>query len=257
MIRSAVCLGTDAMKKGLLIVFCALFLIFSVTSCTTPALNKSGEEYVHEKTGVAYRFASANYVAEPSGDEIARLIRPVSGEASLYAVNGRTDERFLVTDAGRVLFDASMPLPILSELPVREARLYDFSLNMAMTAMEDDADALEEIRLLCTAEVCFDADEISPALTRSAYELRLIAADALEGVYYCLQYWKYDGDVLIYAEYTDDEAASLLYPGIPYTLVVEEKITYVCYNFGDALFYDPVTDQCRAAEDAFSSDASE
>jgi predicted dehydrogenase len=52
------------------------------------------------------------------------------------------------------------------------------------------------------------------------------------------------------------EKAKALYPSVDYTLVTEEGVTYACYNFGNALFYDPVSGQCRAAEDAFASEFS-
>lgn len=247
--------GIDSMKKRFLVLFCALALLLSMASCASPALNKSGEDYVHEKTGVSYRFASANYAAQPIGDAIAHLSRPVSGdEVALYAVEGREDERFFVTDTGRVLFDASTTLPTLDALPVSAAKLYSFEMNMAMAAIVTDADALEDIRYLCTEGVAFNANQIEPSVTKTAYEMRIFAAEEFLGVYYCLQYWRCQSDVLIYEEYTDDATADALYPGVDYTLVVEEDVTYACYNFGNALFYDPVSGQCRAAEDAFATE---
>ena len=136
------------------------------------------------------------------------------------------------------------------------AGLYSLSMNMAMTVRVTDAALLEDVKYLCTAVAAFDADQIAPSVKKTAYEMRLFAKEAYAGIYYRMQFWRCNTDVLIYAEYTDEAAAKALYPSVDYTLVTEEGVTYACYNFGNALFYDPVSGQCRAAEDAFASEFS-
>ena len=235
----------------------ALLLVASMISCAAPALKREGTVYVHEKTGVSYSFAPSAYTAEACGEAIARLLREVAGEVALYAVNGQSTERYLVTPAGRLLCADGVRLPSLSELPISEAKLFNYALNMATAAIVTDYERLQTLKTLCIGGVAFDADQIEPQITRDSYELRFIAAGEYTGLFYSLQYWQCAEDVLIYEALSDSDAAEVLYPGVSYTLVEEEGVTYARYNFGQSLIYDPVSGTCRAAGDVLSSQISE
>ena len=230
-----------------------LIVMVSMFSCATPTLKRTDGAYVHEKTGITYQFAPAAYSAEASGEAIARLVRDVAGEESLYAIEGQPTEHYLVTASGRVLYAESVALPTLSDFSVSEARLYSYALNMATVEIVTDAAQLRTLQSLCAGEVSFDADQIDPQTSRNSYELRFLGTGTCLGLSYSVQYWQCAESVLIYEEIDSQAAAEALYPDIPFTFVEEEGVTYACYDFGRYLFYNPTDGRCWAAGAILSS----
>lgn len=252
MILSAVCSDID-MKQRILRFLSVVLLAVALTSCGTPVLKKNGTVYVHEKTGVEYYFASSAYTAEVSGEEIARIVRDSGTETPLHEIKGLSSDRYLVTSTGRVLCSDEADIPSLSSLPVSAVKLLSYELNMATSAIVTDSEQVQAIRTACIEGVAFDADQIEPQITHDTYALHFFAAGEYTGLIYSLQYWRCSESVMIYEELSGAAIADPTYPGVPYTVVEENGVSYLRYDFGRDLIYDPVSGTCCAAGDVLAS----
>jgi hypothetical protein len=106
-----------------------------------------------------------------------------------------------------------------------------------------------ELRYLaeCWSGEKFSGAEIDPTLKPEKYELKLEASN-LKGIYYCLTYWRFTADVLIYEDIDSPDGFVPTY-SVDYTLhTYDNGSHYVAYNFGREILYNRTTDEACAID---------
>ena len=79
------------------------------------------------------------------------------------------------------------------------------------------------------------------------YELKFESSN-LKGVRYCLTYWRFESDVLIYEDIDSPDSFVPTY-SVDYTLhTYDNGAYYVAYNFGREILYNRTTDEACAID---------
>jgi hypothetical protein len=83
-------------------------------------------------------------------------------------------------------------------------------------------------------------------MTVERYDLKFESA-TYPGIYYCLTYWRFPEDVLIYELIEDFDNFEILYPNATVTTEAYEDEKYAVYNFGKNIIYNRTTGLCYPA----------
>ena len=248
--------GIGYMKKQLLSFFSLLLVgVLLLTSCAKlPALKYDGEKYTNPKTGVSYFSAPDVYqaVSRDENAEVARLEQKGVGDLVLYAVGGVNTTKLLTDEYYTLFYATDYKLPTLEEMNPDVAYITQ-TINLSWVVAQIETPS--EIAALISAfrtQKGFPIQEIDVALTKEAYDLKFASED-YGGFYYCVTYWQFSGDVLIYEEIEDVNNFSVTYPGIAYETEEYNGDLYVVYNFGSGILYDRITRQCYPAGDLVSN----
>lgn len=229
--------------QGLSLLLCALCLF---TACGGPTLRYENGHYTNPKTGVSYEHAPAYYmaIAYLPDEKIGDLYK--GGDVTAYAIRDVDPASMICTQNFEVLCAVGTKLPELHELKLTAAQVTK-TVNVSATyATLTDATALNYLAQSYAGDV-FAGSEIDPSLSREKFEVKFEASN-LPGVYYCLTYWRFDGDVLIYEDIDSPDAFEPTY-SVDYTLhTYDNGSYYVAYNFGREILYNRTTDEACAID---------
>lgn len=231
-----------------------LVALLLLTSCAKlPALKYDGEKYTNPKTGISYLPAPTCYQAASLDEdaEIARVVQKGVDDIVLYAVGGVNTTK-LLTDSTYTLYHAEdYALPTLAQMKPHTAYITQtIELSWAVAEITN----AEEIGALITAldgQKGFPAQEIDVTLSKEGYDLKF-ASNSYDGIYYCVTYWQFEEDVLIYEEIEDANDFTVTYPGVAVYTEEYKGDLYAVYNFGSGILYDRITKLCYPAGDAVS-----
>mgnify|MGYP001154834623 CR=1 FL=1 len=229
--------------QGLSLLLCVLCLF---TACGGPTLRYENGHYTNPKTGVSYEHAPAYYVAIAylPDEKIGDLYK--GGDVTAYAIRDVDPTKMICTQNFEVLCAVGTKLPELHELKLTAAQITK-TVNVSATyATLTDATALKYLAQSYAGDV-FSGSEIDPSLTREKFEVKFESTN-LPGVYYCLTYWRFDGDVLIYEDIDSPDTFEPTY-SVDYTLhTYDNGSYYVAYNFGREILYNRTTDEACAID---------
>ena len=232
-----------------------LVAMMLLTSCAElPKMKYDGESYTNPKTGISYRPAPPCYqaVSLNKDAEIARVVQKGIDDVVLYAV-GDVDSSKLLTDATYELFYATdFLLPTLKQMT---PSLVYITQTVELSWSVAEINNPEEIATLITVldtQTGFPAREIDATLSKEVYDLKFLSED-YPGFYYCVTYWQFTKDVLIYEEIEDVTDFPITYPGVAVTTEEYKGDLYAVYNFGSGILYDRITKLCYPAGELVQS----
>ena len=90
--------------------------------------------------------------------------------------------------------------------------------------------------------------EINITLSKEVYDLKF-RSNAYPGIYYCVTYWQFEEDVLVYEEIEDANDFTITYPGVEVYTEEYKGDLYAVYNFGRGILYDRITKLCYPVGD--------
>ncbi len=239
------------MKSAVKILAALLCTVLLLASCSGgPALKYENGVYTDAKTGNAYVHAPAYYeaIGYLEDSEIGRL-SPKSN-VKVYPINGVDPAKMICTQNYEVLLAKGTVLPELWDLDVTAAHIcktVEISYAYATVANADELAYL----VSCYGGETFAGSEIGASAKKEKYDLKFEARD-LSGVYYCLTYWRFTEDVLIYEDIDSPDTFEPSYR-VPYTLeTYDNGAYYVAYNFGREILYNRTTDTACAIDDTLA-----
>ncbi len=183
------------MKKTYVLRAAALLLacITLLCACKTKSseLHLENGAFRNEKTGVAFREASANYRATSvlQGEPLFLAMGVLSDGIPLYAIEGADADDYLTDENYTLYYSESITLPTLAEMK-------PYALSLSYNASErgklDEGDR-EAIDLLMQH---LEQDEAYPRTLLSGYPYErfelLFHSKEYPGFFYVLEYWKYE-----------------------------------------------------------------
>jgi len=239
------------MKRTLKLLTALLCALLLLASCSGgPALKYENGIYTDSKTGNAYVHAPAYYeaIAYVEESEIGKL-SPKS-DVLVYPIRDVDPAKMICTQNYEVLLAKGLELDELWELDLTAAHICKtIELSYAYATVTD----AEELAYLvsCYRGETFAGSEIGAGAKKEKYDLKFEASD-LPGVYYCLTYWRFTEDVLIYEDIDSPDRFVPTY-SVPYTLETYDNGSYyVAYNFGREILYNRTTDTACAIDDTLA-----
>ena len=244
------------MRLVLLLLCATLFL----TACNKPtALDmdvKSGS-FTNTKTGVTYLRAPTCYeaISVLKDRKVARVQYKGMDDLTLYEVEFSTSEQIISSEEGELFYAQGMVLPTVWEM--QPERIYvgqvGGSLDFAVALIEkaDDIEALIEIYR--DAVPFSEKDMLDNTLIRTRYDLRFYSQH-YPSFYYCITYWQFSEDVLVYEVIDSIEGFVPTYT-TALNITFEEDGDELCavYNFGKGILYDRDAKACYAVGDIIYS----
>lgn len=246
------------MKKTFLrtlpLLLCAILLL----SACAKAPKMSFRDGVYEVDGMSvyYEAAPAYYEARSYLEEkpIARLEQGGMDDLLFYEIGGVSPEKMISSANYELFCAAGTKLPELWELSATKAYVCQTaSVSYSVAIVEGDK-ALASLIDPYQNAPAFRAKEIDAGLGKSKYDLKF-ESPLYPGIYYCLTYWQFEKDVLIYQDIEDPNHFENLYPGIAFTVEAYENAAdgyYVEYNFGKYILHNRTTGYCWAIGDTVS-----
>ena len=227
-----------------------LCLVMLLSSCAKlPKMEYRDGVYTNQKNGIRYQSAPAYYEAVAlSGDEaVARIIQG-DNELLVYEIAGVEPENMLASANYEVFCAVGTTLPELGELDVDKVlvcKTAEMTYELATVASERDI--AELVGAYCNF-VGFDMSEIDVGLEKERYDLKF-SSNTLPGVYYCLTYWEFEDEVLVYEVIDDFENFEKTYPDVEVTTEEYKGEKYAVYHFGANILYNRSTKLCYPAGD--------
>jgi len=232
------------MKRLVKIALPILCILLLLTACGGKGLHYENGYYTDSKSGISYEHAPAYYEAIDylKDQKIGDLVK--GGKVTAYTISGVDPTKMICTQYHEVLCAKGTKLPELHELQVTAA-LISKTMNLsAEYATITDANELKYLVDACSGEY-FSGLEIDSTIRRDKYELKFEASN-LTGVRYCLTYWRFDSDVLIYEDIDSPDHFTPTY-SVDYTVhTYDNGAYYVAYNFGREILYNRATDKAYA-----------
>jgi len=238
------------MKKRLLRVGALLLTVLMLmTSCAKlPKMKYENGIYTHPKTGVSYVPAPSYYqaIALDEDAEIARIVQKGIEDVVLYAVSGVDTKTMLTSDTYETFCAEGTTLPTLSQMKPEVAYVCQtIELTWALAEIRNAAE-LETLIGTVEEQKGFPAGEIDAMLSKEVYDLKF-RSDAHPGLYYCVTYWQFESEVLIYEEIDSANDFPITYPNVEVTTELYKGDLYAVYHFGRGILYDRVTKCCYPA----------
>ncbi len=234
--------------RGTLCLLCAL-LLFS--SCgKAPKMEYENGVFTNSKTGISYLPASVNYEAiSYQGDTpVARIIQKGMGDLLVYRMSGVAPEKMLSSAHYELFYAVGTTLPTLAEMaPVKVHLCRTAADSIYSLASLDKKDDLAVLVDCYQNGVSFPAaDMVDSSLERERYDLKF-ESKTHPGIYFCLTYWQFDREVLVYEDIKDPNLFVSSYPGVEVEVEPYEDGSgeyYAEYHFGTRLLYDRANDTC-------------
>jgi hypothetical protein len=234
------------MKRFVKIILPILCLCLLLASCGGKTLHYENGYYTDPASGISYEHAPAYYeaIAYLSDQKIGDLYK--GGSITAYAIRDVDPAKMICTQNYEVLCAKGTKLPELDALALTSAQISKtVNVSVAYATVTDAS----ELRYLaeCWSGEKFSGAEIDPTLKPEKYELKLEASN-LKGIYYCLTYWRFTADVLIYEDIDSPDGFVPTY-SVDYTLhTYDNGSHYVAYNFGREILYNRTTDEACAID---------
>jgi hypothetical protein len=234
------------LSRTLPLLLCAITLL---TSCAkAPKMTYADGVFTVDGMGVRFEAAPAYYEAKAYAESrpVARLEQGDMDDLIFYEIDGISPEK-MISSANHELFCAAgTKLPELWEMSaVRAYVCQTASVTYSLATVEGDK-ALASLIDPYQNGVSFLAKEIEAGLSMTKYDLKF-ESPLYPGIYYCLTYWQFNRDVLIYQDIEDPNAFTALYPGVEVTVKPYEKAEdgyYAEYNFGKYILHNRTTGKC-------------
>lgn len=192
MIRCPENSGTDGMKKRLfpfLFVFCLLFAACGGKSRFS--LTENGFALSDGKTGARYTVLSPAFEPARGGDKIGTYRDAADREVTLRAIPGLSESLWLADDEKNV-YCACEALPDPAAWTLTAALFCEedaISIERCRLAAGTDDMALSLLRSLYFE----GADAVLPQTAASLVRRVKLVSEELPNVYYCFDYYRYDG----------------------------------------------------------------
>ena len=230
---------------------CAVML-FSSCSKLPEFAYKDGA-FVNEKTGISYLPAGDNYeaIALQSDKEVARIIQKGMDDIVMYPISGIDSEKMLTNELYEVFYAEGTKLPTLWEMDPEQMHICRTVTLTYSLATVTSAAELEELIDIYRNGKGFSENEIDVGLDKERYDLKF-QSSAYEGIYYCLIYWEFEDEVLVYEVIEDFDDFEITYPDAEVTTEEYKGEKYAVYHFGTSLIYDRTTKTCYPVGDLLS-----
>lgn len=241
--------------RGFLLITAMLLLL---SSCSVPSLTLKDGAYLNKKNDITYLPAPSCYqaIAYSAEDAVAKIKQKELDDLVLYPINGMDGEKWLCSEDYLVFYANTETLPELWEMNVQ--KIY---VNRTVNQSYIVATILnkEDISALITAYQNgpgFWQGEMDEGLSFEKYDL--VFEDA--ALRYCLTYWKFEKEVLIYETVADPNNFTPSYPNVRvtteeyhYTSNGQEMVEHLAvYHFGTEILYNRETGLCYPVEGTVS-----
>lgn len=240
--------------RTLPLLLCALMLL---CSCTKKAPEMTYRDGVFSVNGlsVQYEAAPVYYEAKAYVQDrpIARLEQGEMDDLIFYEISGVAPEK-MISSANYELFCAvGTELPKLWEMSATVAHICQTTGATYSLATVEGEKALASLIDPYQNAPAFPAKEIDVGLSKTKYDIKF-ESPLYPGIYYCLTYWQFEKDVLIYQVIENVNSFETLYADVEvtteeyrYTENGEEKVEYYAvYNFGRYILHNRADGSCRA-----------
>ncbi len=208
--------------------------------------------YSNPANGVYYTHAPAYYeaIAMSSNEAVARLVQ--AGNTLVYGIKGIDENKMLCTEYYNVLcaVDHKLPEKLADFKPNKAHICKTIELSYSVATLQR-AEELASVVSLLESGAGFDYQDIYNEPKKERYDIKFESSEH-KGLYYCLTYWRYSSDVLVYKQISDPNNFEPAYPGVEVTTEQYEGEWYAVYHFGKEILHDRVNGKCYAVGDAFS-----
>ena len=237
--------------RGALLLVAALLLL---SSCSVPALTLKDGAYLDKKTNVSYLPAPSCYqaIGYAKDSAVARIKLKEMDDLVLYPIDGMEGNKWLCNEDYQVFYADSETLPELWEMDVTKVcvnRTVNQSYTVATILKKEDIAALINAYQNGPS---FEQSDMDEGLVFEKYDL-VFEASALR---YCLTYWKFEKEVLIYETIADPNSFTPTYPNVRvtteeyhYTRDGQAMVEHLAvYHFGTEILYNRETGLCYPVE---------
>ena len=237
--------------RALLVTLALLCLAACSSKPTALEIDAKNGSYTNKKTGVVYVHAEKYYEAASvlSEREVARIKE--MDDLILYEIEGADPAQMIASAELELFYAQGMTLPTLAEMAPNKIYVGQVgsgtTLDTVVATVTDTATIDSLISLYNTAIPFPEKEMLNDQQTRTRYNLRF-ASSAHPAFYYCLTYWRFAEDVLVYEVIDSREGFVPTYTGDHVTVSFEEDGGELCavYNFGKYIVYDRVLRECYA-----------
>lgn len=230
------------------LLLCAMMLFSGCAKL--PKLEYEDGVYTNQKTGISYLTASVCYeaISFKEDSEVARIERKGVDDLLMYPINGVDSAKMLASADYEVFYAVGTTLPTLAQMnpeTVYICKTADMTYSIASITAKADISYLIEVY---QGTKGFSKNEIDGSPTKERYDLKF-ESSSYPGIYYCLTYWQFEEDVLVYELIDDFNDFEITYPNAEVSTEEYKDEKYAVYNFGTALLYDRATGLCYPAGD--------
>ena len=237
------------------LLLCATMLL---TACSkAPKMTFQDGTYQINGMNVTFEAAPSYYEARSyiKDRPVARLEQGELDDLIFYEIEGVSPEKMISSESYDLFYAVGTKLPELWEMSVTKAHVCQTaSVTYSLATLEDD-EAIASLIEAYYDGTSFSAKDIDPGLGKSKYDLKF-ESPLYPGLYYCLTYWQFDSDVLIYQDIDDPNNYDVLYLGVERT-VGEYKDAeggyYVEYNFGKYVLHNRAIGMCWSIGDTVAA----
>ncbi len=234
---------------GLTLLLLAALTVLS--SCGgAPTLRFKNGVYTNKKTNISYTHAPSCYqaIAYHADQEVAKIEQKGMEDIILYAVDGVDPSRWLTTENYELLYAVGTTLPALWEMNVSTVYVNQSAEISFAVATVKEATTINALIEVYQSGVSFPQSHMEKGLTYEKYDLVFQS----EHLRYCLAYWQFEEEVLIYEPISSLTDFEILYPGVEVTTEVYDytengvaKQEYLAvYHFGKGIVYNRETGLC-------------
>lgn len=235
------------------LMLCAVLLL---TACNKPValdMDVKNGSFTNSKTGVTYLRAPSCYeaISVLKDHATARVQYKGMDDLVLYEIEFATPEQMIASKEGELFYAKGMQLPTVWDM--QPERVYvgqvGGTLDFAVALMENAEDISALTEIYRDAVPFPEKEMLNDALVRSRYDLRFYSQHH-PSFYYCITYWQFSEDVLVYEVIDSIEAFVPTYTNA-LEITFEEDGEELCavYNFGKGILYDRDSRLCYAVGD--------
>ena len=232
------------------LLLCAVLLLTACNKPTALEMDVKNNSFTNTKTGVTYLRAPSCYeaISVLKDRKVARVQYKGMDDLTLYEIEFSAPESMIATEEGELFYVQGMALPTVWDM--QPERVYvgqvGGSLDFAVALIEE-AEDIEALTQIYRDAVPFPEKEmLDDTLLRTRYDLRFYSRN-YPSFYYCITYWQFSEDVLVYEVIDSIESFVPSYSNA-LDITFEEDGDELCavYNFGKGILYDRDARLCYA-----------
>ena len=242
------------MKKVLMrllpLLLCTVLLLSACNKPTALEMDVKNDSFTTTKTGVTYLRAPDCYeaISVLKDHKAARVQYKGMDDLVLYEIENASPEQMIATKEGELFYAKGLALPTVWEMQTERVYVGQVggSLDFAV-AMIEKAEDIEALTQIYRDAIPFPEKEmLDDTLLRTRYDLRFYSQHH-PAFYYCITYWQFSEDVLVYEVIDSMESFVPTYTNA-LSVTFEEDGGELCavYNFGKGILYDRDTRLCYA-----------
>ena len=237
-----------SMLKFLPILLCTVVLFSACAK--VPRLEGENGIYTYEKGGVSYVPAPSYYeaIGYRDGTEVARIKQKGQDDLLLYPIEGIDVSKMITTANCEIFCAVGVTMPTLRQMQPNKLNVCrTVEITYQLQEITDQAD-IEALVSVYEDTRGFERSIEMDGMKAERYDLKF-ESSKYPGIYYCLTYWRFTEDVLIYVLIDDFENFEVLYPNVEVTTETYEDEKYAVYHFGKNILYNRDTGLCYPAGD--------